>query len=308
MNPMNETSIGTKKKAATNGAAASETAAPVTKKIVSIERKKAFDWEGLKAKVEQDHWRKFKIVIQIREKMHAGKPAQLDAANAMLKARGLEEVVEAREAERPLEERVEETVDQGLCEFHRREGKPGLWWPSNNLKACFKENWSVLGYRKDATPRSKRKGDDVPASADETMEATAGEEGEETPVAKGKKKATPKGKTLQGSRGAWAEGVFVSGVPERDWILLSPNEEPDGVDTNVSHTTGPKGPQASIKRNEYLNRPVITAEIWIARAVADKIPDESFADMLIHAQEHGIGANRSQGIGKFDVVSVEEIE
>jgi len=295
-----ETSTGTKKKAATNGAAASEAAAPATKKVVSIERKKPFDWEGLKAKVEQDHWRKFKIVIQIREKMHAGKPAQLDAANAMLKARGLEEVVEAREAERPLEERVEETVDQGLCEFHRREGKPGLWWPSNNLKACFKENWSVLGYRKDATPRSKRKGEDEDTVMSEAMEE-AGLEGE-------KKKAKPKGKTLQGSRGAWAEGVFVSGIPERDWILLSPNEEPDGVDTNVSHTTGPKGPQASIKRNEYLNRPVITAEIWIARAVADKIPDESFADMLIHAQEHGIGANRSQGIGKFDVVSVEEIE
>lgn len=271
------------------------TAAAKTEKITTIERKKAFDWDGLKAKVEKEHWRKFLIRIQVREKLHAGKPAQLDAANAMLKARGLEEVVEAREAERPIEERAEEVVDQGLCEFHRREGKPGLWWPSNNLKACFKENWSVLGYRKDATPRSKRKGGDVDTTMSEAMEE-AGLQGE---------KKAGKSKALQGSRGAWAEGVFVSGIPECDWIYLG--EKPDGVDTNVSHTTGPKGPQASIKRNEYMLKPIIEAEIWIAKAVADKIPDESFADMLIHAQEHGIGANRSQGYGKFDVLSVEEI-
>jgi hypothetical protein len=229
--------------------------------VVVIERKKPFDWGSMKAKAEQEHWRKLRVVIKLREKMHAGKPAQLDAANAMLKARGLEEVVEAREAVRPVEERAEEIIDEGLCEFHRREGKPGIWWPSNHFKACIKENWSVLGYRVEH----------------------------------------------RGSRGALAEGVFVCGIDpnDRDWISLG--DSPDGIDQNVSHTVGPRGPQSSIKRNEFIVGRQFECEVWIANAIAMKLPDAAFADMLLHAQEHGIGANRSQGIGKFDILDVQEI-
>ena len=157
--------------------------------ITTIERKTGFDWEALKAKVESEHWRKLRIEIKLRDRMHAGKPAQLNAANAMLAARGLQEVVEAKEIERPVEERANEVVDEGLCEFHRREGKPGIWWPTNNFKACLKENWSVLGYRMDATPRSQRgnEAEDVEAATEDGA----------------KKKA--KRKTIQGSRGYLAE-------------------------------------------------------------------------------------------------------
>jgi hypothetical protein len=251
-----------------------------TRTAATIERKHGFDWDSLKAKVEAEHWKKLLITFKLRDKLHAGKPAQLDAAKAMLAARGLGDLVDAREQERPAEDRAEEVVDEGLCEFHRREGKPGVWWPSNNLKACIKENWSVLGYRMDARPRGARKSE------------AAGEEG---------------GKKLQGSRGAIHEGLFVvSTDPEdRDWLRLG--DEPAGIDQSVAHTIGPKGPRSSIKRNEYVQGTTLTCEVWIARAVSLKLPDESFADMLLHAQEHGIGANRSQGIGKFDVVSVKEI-
>jgi hypothetical protein len=261
-----------------------------SQKVVLIERKSAFDFESLKKKVLADHWRKFTVEIQIREKMHGGKPVSLDAAKAMLKARGLEDIVEAREAEIPSEERAVTVVDEGLCAFHRREGKPGLWWPSNNFKACVKENWSVLGYNMDARPKSKR-----PSSKGEKTEGASPE------------KATDDGKALRGSRGALHEGLFVvsTNPNDLDWIYLG--EQPDGIDQNVSHTTGPKGPQSSIKRNEYFWRPKFTVELWIARAIAQKIPDETLVDVLLHAQEHGVGANRSQGMGKFDVVSCTEI-
>ncbi|MDP3766480.1 MAG: hypothetical protein Q8S13_00560 [Dehalococcoidia bacterium] len=250
----------------------------------TIERKTTFNWTALKATAEANHWKKLRVAIQIRDRLHAGKPAQLDAANAMLAARGLGDVVEAREQARPDEERAEEVVEEGLCEFHRRDGKPGIWLPSNNVKACLKENASVLGYRMDATPPSKRKEKDVD------------EDG----------KATPR-KKLQGLRGAMHEGVFVCGTEadDRDWLYLG--TEPAGIHQAVAHTTGPKGPRASIKRNEYVERVRIVFEVWIARAIADKIPDETLADVLLHAQEHGIGANRSQGYGRFDVVSVDEL-
>ncbi len=264
-------------------------------KQVLIERKTPFDFDALKKKVLGEHWRKFAVEVQIREKMHGGKPVQLDAAKAMLKARGLDDIVEAREAIVPGEERAITVVDEGLCAFHRRlpavEGglaKDGLWWPSNNFKACIKENWSALGYNMDARPKSKR------GKSAETEEKE-GKEGEAA------------GKALRGSRGALHEGLFVvsSDGGDLDWIFLG--LKADGIDQNVSHTTGPKGPQSSIKRNEFLWRPKFAVEIWIANAIAQKIPDETLVDVLLHAQEHGIGANRSQGYGKFDVLSCVEI-
>lgn len=249
-----------------------------------IVRKSGFDWAGLKVQAEREHWRKLRVVIKLRDKLHAGKPAQLDAAKAMLAARGLGEVVEAREQARPVDERAEEVVDEGLCEFARRSGKPGIWFPSNNLKSMIKENWSVLGFRMDATAPSKR--------------------GEKADSEDGKPSERKK---LQGSRGAIHEGLFVKScvADDGDWIRLG--DAPSGIDQAVAHTMGPKGPQASIKRNEYVEQVEIAFEVWIARAVAQKLPDESIAHMLLHAQEHGTGANRSQGFGRFDIISVEEI-
>jgi hypothetical protein len=278
---------------------------------VTVQPKKATDWGALLASAAADHWRTLRVTVRVREKLLAGKPAQLDAAKAMLKARGLEDKIEALritdsnalklaaaaagvtdalatpETAQEVAEAASETVDEGLCEFHRREGRPGLWMPANNVKAMLKENWSVLGYRVEH----------------------------------------------RGSRGAMAEGVFVFGVDakDKDWIRLSEKSAPDAVEVAVSHTTGPKGPVSSIKRHEYLLRPTVTFDIAMAvlavhepkKADAKKsesegdaetkskigrlkIPDDALARTLVHAAEHGLGACRSQGHGRFDIVSVEE--
>lgn len=231
--------------------------------IVSIRRKAGNEWDALLKKKAKDHWRVLKVVIQFREKLHGGQPAQLNAAEAMLKARGLESAIEAVNIEDPnaLAAAAATTINEGLSQFHRREGKPGIWFPANNVKAMLKENWSVLGYRVE----------------------------------------------YRGSRGALAEGVFVYSEDENDgdWIYLG--EKPDGIDQNTVHTTGPSGPQSGIKRNEYMWQPRLTFLVKISIAISGKLPDEAIADMFVHAQEHGNGANRSQGTGKFDVISIEDI-
>lgn len=235
-----------------------------------VRAKSAFDWQGLVAKAHEQHWRKLRVTIQIRERILAGKPAAFDAASAMLKARGLEDfVATAEDIADPVErEKHAERVAkyEGLCEFVRREGKPGVWIPSNNVKAGLKENWGVLGLRMQ----------------------------------------------VRGSRGALAEGLFVNGVDgqnteDRDWVKVG--DDITGVMESVAHTVGPSGPVSSIKRNEYVVRPKIAFEIMIANAnaVADKISDDELAQTLVHFGEHGLGACRSQGHGKFDIVSVEEV-
>lgn len=247
-----------------------ETAAEAPKRTI-IRAKSAMDWKGLISKAEQEHWRRLLVKIQIRDRILAGKPASLDAATAMLKARGLEDFVATAEdiADPAEREKHAQRVakNEGLCEFVRRDGKAGVWIPSNNIKAGLKENWSVLGLRV----------------------------------------------KVRGSRGALAEGMFVNGVDgpateDRDWVRVA--TEPTGVLEAVAHTTGASGPVSSIKRHEYVARPVLAFEIMVAAvsSVAEKISDDELAQTLVHFGEHGLGACRSQGHGKFDLLSVEELE
>lgn len=245
---------------------------------VIVAPKKPTDWMALLRGAATNHWRTLRLTIQLRDKLHAGKPRALNAAEAMIAARGLGDVLEAKRDEKiataspeQLDEQVAAAQEVGVCEFSRRRNFdgtpiPGLWMPANNLKAMLKENWSVLGLRVEN----------------------------------------------RGSRGALAEGVFVYGAeppphPDADWIRVSPRDEPDGMDESVVHAIGPQGPRTSIKRNEFVLRPTITITVWIAQAIADKLPDADLARTFYHAGEHGMGANRSQGLGKFDVVAFEEL-
>jgi len=244
-------------------------------KRVIVRAKDRSQWAGLIAAAEASAWRRLRFHVQVRDKLLAGKPANLDAANAMLKARGLEDHIEAVAdiVDPDLRAKAAERIktDEGLCEFSRRPGKAGIWMPSNNVKAMFKENWSVLGLRVE----------------------------------------------VRGSRGAMAEGLFVFGVPpphvdandpqEKDWIYLG--EQPTDVYTAVSHTVGPSGPVSSIKRHEYVERVKLQWDVVIATAksVNEKISDDELAKTLVHAAEHGLGACRAQGFGRFDILSVEEL-
>lgn len=237
-------------------------------KRVIVRAKTPMAWSALLKKAAEQAWRRLRVEIKVRDKLLAGKPASLDAATAMLEARGLNDFVAAAEDITDPTERAAAAEkiarDEGLCEFVRREGHLGVWMPSNNVKACLKENWSVLGLRV----------------------------------------------KVRGSRGALAEGLFVAGEGEgmeRDWIRVG--DAPDGIHTAVAHTTGPSGPVSSIKRHEYVSAPTLVFYVMIATVtnVADKISDDELAQTLVHAQEHGVGACRSQGFGRFDVISVEEV-
>lgn len=259
--------------------------APPPNERVIIRAKTKHEWSMLLQKVREEHWRRIEVTIQLREWLMAGKPADLDAAIAMLKARDLEDQIEAvsapidalvagaSELEDPhLRAQAAERVstNQGLCDFVRRPGHPGLWIPANNIKAGFKENWSVLGRMNE----------------------------------------------VRGSRKAIAEGVFIFCAnswempsAERDWIKVG-EEGDQKIHVSVSHNQGPKGPVSSIKRNEYVVRPIIKYDMYIAKyaAVEDKLSDDDIAKALIHFQEHGLGASRSQGYGKHDILEIRPLE
>ena len=248
---------------------------------VLIQPKKPGEWMQLIKKAADTGYRRLRIVIQFREKLMAGKPAKLDAAEAMLKARGLEDQIKAVPIDDPnvrAEVAAEVVSDEGKCEFHRRDGKPGLWMPTNNVKACLKENWSVLGFRNEIRGSRQDLAEGVFVVSDFTIEDKA----------------------------------------EYNWLYLGSDEQLNndatgGILTAVSHSVGPKGPVSSIKRHEYLVRPKLQFDVLIAKRLYEKrkpgetLPDEKLAETWAHAQLHGLGACRSQGYGTFDVLSVEEL-
>lgn len=243
---------------------------PAPKGRVCIRAKSKFDWAALLKGAHENHWRTLRTTIKLHERLLAGKPADLKAAEAMLKARGLKDlVVEVQTITDPVQRAAagdEIAKTANLCEFHRRVENgvqlPGIWIPSNNVKAGLKECHSVLGFRKE----------------------------------------------VRGSRGAMHEGLFVRGTDVSEWICVG--DKPDGEQASVVHAEGPMGPFSAIKRNEFVERPTLVFDIIIAKAkaVADKISDEELAATITHMRQLGLGACRSTGVGQFDVLEMEEVD
>lgn len=243
---------------------------PGAGKSVSVTPKSRDEWAKLLRAAATEHWRTLRVEIRLLGKMLAGKPRRLDIAEAMIKARGLGDTLKTEVVEDPVEREAmaTEAADESICEFHRRDGRPGIWLPANNVKAMLKENWSVLGY----------------------------------------------GMKMRGSKGALAEGVFVYSkaapgpgetMEDLDWIFLG--DAPDGIDEGVVHAVTMQGPRSSLKRNEYVSGKTLTFFVNIAVNVKDKLDDEAFAKVLFHAGNHGLGAGRSQGNGKFEILAVEDV-
>jgi len=108
------------------------------------------------------------------------------------------------------------------------------------------------------------------------------------------------GPTKKGAKSYLAERVFPT--PDQLWM---DRQEPDGVEMIIGHITGVGGPRSTLGYHEYCLRPTISADILVAR---DAIPQAWWPDLWELMQENGMGALRSQGYGKFDVLFWGEAE
>jgi hypothetical protein len=78
--------------------------------------------------------------------------------------------------------------------------------------------------------------------------------------------------------------------------------EPDDVETFIGHVTGPQGPRSNLTRVEVVKSATIHVDMQVLR---DEIEHHHWPIILLTGQEEGLGAMRSQGYGRFDVVRFE---
>ena len=85
----------------------------------------------------------------------------------------------------------------------------------------------------------------------------------------------------------------------REVAILLGVSEPTGIDLSIGHITGPQGPRSTLDYYEFVERPEVSFEVMV---LEDRVPTESWPQIWRYAQENGLGAKRSQGFGRFDVL------
>jgi len=119
-------------------------------------------------------------------------------------------------------------------------------------------------------------------------------------------------KNKRGSKQIMAEGMEVKGNEfegRSDRVYLG-KKMPDGTDESAIHVMTAQGPRTALRRMDYVTKPTLSFEIWVLKTAAQEtrhIGEEQLVEILTHAQENGLGASRSQGEGKFNVIEFQKI-
>ena len=91
-----------------------------------------------------------------------------------------------------------------------------------------------------------------------------------------------------------------------DSMPLEHVTEPHGYETRPIHVWGPAGPQSAIKRSAYVTQAFIQFHVRILECVS--FNRHNLRDILCFGGDLGLGAERSQGFGKYDVVGFDDVE
>lgn len=83
-----------------------------------------------------------------------------------------------------------------------------------------------------------------------------------------------------------------------------PFVEPSEVETFIGHVNGPQGPRSNLTLVQVVRNATVH---YAARVMDDSITSDNWLLILLSMQENGVGAMRSQGYGRFDLMRWERI-
>jgi hypothetical protein len=110
--------------------------------------------------------------------------------------------------------------------------------------------------------------------------------------------------TKIGSKQIFQHGFEIKGSEKADRIYLG-KTEPDGMREGPIHVQTAQGPRTALKRVDYVLGVRLRFEVWVLHTEGGEkrhVGEEELRRMLTFGQENGLGAERSQGHGKFDVI------
>lgn len=87
-------------------------------------------------------------------------------------------------------------------------------------------------------------------------------------------------------------------------IYLDKNE-PDGNETRIVHAMTMKGPRSSLKTIDFVDKPTLEFRL---KVLEDGVIDRDILEAIFeYGGEHGMGQERSQDWGKYELVKLEEV-
>jgi hypothetical protein len=113
----------------------------------------------------------------------------------------------------------------------------------------------------------------------------------------------------RGSKQIFQHAFEIKGLDKADRIYLR-TSKPTGFDEGPIHVQTAQGPRTALKRVDYVERPTLSFMVWVLAthtAETRHVGEKDIRKMLLFGQENGLGADRSQGRGKFDVVGFEPL-
>ncbi len=173
-----------------------------------------------------------------------------------------------------------------------RNGNLCLW--HGNFKACLREVFVTLGLTQK-----------FPIKATKAKEAKSAKVGGAKPASSEGPVLVPARDPSAGGRQTLQHGVHVD--PLR-LVFLRDNQPikiADGYVDKVKHITDAAGKRSALGRHDYIDQPEI--EMVLKWPTASVFTIDDMKKALAVAQDDGLGACRSQGIGKFDVILLEKL-
>lgn len=224
-------------------------------------------------------WTRIGITLSIKNRVVGGVPTDpklisgwLSANMPDVDAAEREKLATATLAQLPA---LTEEKAEGMWTTFKRDAS-GLYIEGRQVKAMFKESANIL---RDMLTKADKK--------------TKGE-GDSS-----KSKYT-------NLKAKLAERLFV----EDDKIFFKRDKKnilaPDGNEERAIHVMTAQGPRTALKRVDYVSAPA--AIIFTCRFLNDGVVDLGLIETLLeHSSWNGLGADRSQGNGLFEVSEVKEI-
>lgn len=112
------------------------------------------------------------------------------------------------------------------------------------------------------------------------------------------------GKAIKGTRPSLKQDLHEAVHVDEDVLLLTRDgdsiTEPDGIDTRPIHVMGPQGPRTAIKAVDYVTQAELRFTVRVLKSSGVTV--DILKQILAFGQDLGLGADRSQGAGKFEVI------